>query len=149
MKFKLPYYLSRWRAVQPRHIPLCGRCQPVLSCNLRVVYNFYNCTNDLRIDLSTRMIIHLTQNSEVILLKLWPELSDSEWHRVKNCWASAWIQVAILLHGKNDITLSIREPFKKKNHFFVTNVKPPLTPPPSRVTKNHPLFSPEKHFLRS
>ena len=34
------------------------------------------------------MIIHLTQNSEVILLKLWPELSDSEWHRVKNCWAN-------------------------------------------------------------
>ena len=28
----------------------------------------------------------------------------------------------------------------KKNHFFVTNVKPPLTPPPPRVTKNHPLF---------
>ena len=37
---------------------------------------------------------------------------------------------------------SVREAFKKKNTFFVTNVKPPLTPPmPSpSCNKKHPLF---------
>ena len=35
--------------------------------------------------------------------------------------------------------VKLREHLKKQNHFFVTTVKPPLTPPPC-VTKNHLIF---------
>ena len=56
--------------------------------------------------------------------------------------------VSDLLPGNNDLLLRMRpcilRDFIKKNHFFVTNVKPPSTPLPHRVTKNHPLFYTQK-----
>ena len=53
------------------------------------------------------------------------------------------VELVSILHN-----IKLGKPAKiKKKHFFVTNVKPPLTLPLC-VTKNHPLYLPEKHFLR-